>query len=84
MTFSTARSVSVTDTPPLGGSHEGAAVATPNSRFERLMNESPRLCRGMVTIKHTIEFIVTLLVKTPAFRRERLQSLALALTPSYH
>ena len=29
-------------------------------------------------------FIVTFLVKTPAFRRQRLQSLALALTPSYH
>ena len=29
-------------------------------------------------------FIVTLLVKTPAFRRERLQSLAVAMTPSYH
>jgi hypothetical protein len=29
-------------------------------------------------------FIVTFLVKTPAFRRERLQSLALALTTSYH
>ncbi len=27
-------------------------------------------------------FIVTLLVKTPAFRRERLQSLAVAMTPS--
>jgi hypothetical protein len=29
-------------------------------------------------------FIVTFLVKTPAFRRERLQSLAVAMTPSYH
>ena len=27
----------------------GAALATPFSRFERLMYESPRLCRGMVT-----------------------------------
>jgi len=27
----------------------GAALATPFSCFERLMNESPRLCRGMVT-----------------------------------
>ena len=27
-----------------------AALATPISRFERLMNESPRLCRGMVTV----------------------------------
>jgi len=28
----------------------GAALATPISRFERLINESPRLCRGMVTV----------------------------------
>jgi hypothetical protein len=27
----------------------GAALATPISRFERLVNESPRLCWGMVT-----------------------------------
>jgi putative transposase len=30
----------------------GAALATPISRFERLINESPRLCRGMVTYLH--------------------------------
>ncbi len=28
----------------------GVALAAPTSRFERLMNESPRLCRGMVTV----------------------------------
>jgi hypothetical protein len=27
----------------------GAALATPYSRFERLTNETPQLCRGIVT-----------------------------------
>jgi len=29
--------------------NHGAAPATPTSRFERLTNEGPRLCRGIVT-----------------------------------
>jgi hypothetical protein len=28
-----------------------AALAPPQSRFERLTNESPRLCRGIVTFR---------------------------------
>jgi len=30
--------------------NHGAAPATPTSRFERLTNEGPRLCRGIVTV----------------------------------
>ena len=37
--------------PPLGGSQPRGRVSDPASRFERLTSESPRLCRGIVTLR---------------------------------
>src|SRR4051795_4202837 len=35
--------------PPSGGPKVGAAPASPNSRFERLISQCPRLCRRIFT-----------------------------------